>query len=62
MVPHNTLPGEIHCLWYSITHCQVKYTGCGTVWHIARLHWSWYLKLYHTCTCPLPRWRFRISI
>jgi hypothetical protein len=25
-----------------ITHCQVKYTGRGTVCHIARVHWSWY--------------------
>jgi hypothetical protein len=30
VVPHNTLPGEIHWLWYHITHCQVKYNGCGT--------------------------------
>jgi len=30
VVPHNTLPGEIHWLWYRITHCQVKYIGCGT--------------------------------
>jgi hypothetical protein len=37
-----TLPGEKHWLWYRMPHCQVKYTGCGTVWHIARLHWSWY--------------------
>jgi hypothetical protein len=25
-----------------MTHCQLKGTGCGTAWHIARLHWSWY--------------------
>jgi hypothetical protein len=31
-------PGK---LWYHITHFQMKYTGCGTVRHIARLHWSW---------------------
>jgi hypothetical protein len=30
-------------------HFQVKYTGCGFVWHIARLHWLWYL-LYGTTT------------
>jgi hypothetical protein len=42
VVPHNTLPGEIHWLWYRMTHYKVKYTGCGTVRHIARLHWSWY--------------------
>jgi hypothetical protein len=36
VVPHNTLTGEIHWLWYRITHCQLKYTGCGTVWRIAR--------------------------
>jgi hypothetical protein len=35
-VPHDTLPGEIHWLWYHMTHCQVKYTGCGTTWHIVR--------------------------
>jgi hypothetical protein len=29
-------------LWYRMTHYQVKYTDCGTVRHIARLHWSWY--------------------
>jgi hypothetical protein len=29
-------PGNVSC------GTQVKYTGCGTVWHIARLHWSWY--------------------
>jgi hypothetical protein len=29
-------------LWYRMTYCQVKYSGCGTVRHIARLHWSWY--------------------
>jgi hypothetical protein len=40
--PHNTLPGEIHWLWYRMTHYQMKYTDCGTVRHIARLHWSWY--------------------
>jgi hypothetical protein len=37
-----TLPGERYWSLYRITHWQVKYTGCGTVWHIARLHWSWY--------------------
>jgi hypothetical protein len=31
-----TLPGERHWSWYRIAHCQVKYTDCGTVWHIAR--------------------------
>jgi hypothetical protein len=31
-----TLPGERHWLWYRMPHCQVKYTGCGTVCHIAR--------------------------
>jgi hypothetical protein len=30
VVLHSTLPGEIHWLWYRITHCQVKYSGCGT--------------------------------
>jgi hypothetical protein len=30
------LPGKIHWWWYRIAHCQVKYTGCGTAWHIAR--------------------------
>jgi hypothetical protein len=30
MVPHSTLPGEIHWLWYRIAHCQVKYIGCST--------------------------------
>jgi hypothetical protein len=37
-----TYGGGSHWLWYRIAHCQVKYTGCGTAWHIARLHWSWY--------------------
>jgi hypothetical protein len=23
-----------------------NYTGCGTVWHIARLHWSWYRRTH----------------
>jgi hypothetical protein len=32
-----------------MTHCQVKGTGCGTAWHIARLHWSW----YHMTHCQL---------
>ena len=36
MVQHDTLPGKRHWSWYRITHCQVKYTGCGTAWHIAR--------------------------
>jgi hypothetical protein len=36
MVPHITLPGEIHWLWYRIAHCQLKYTGCVTAWHIGR--------------------------
>jgi hypothetical protein len=44
VVPHKTLPGERHWLWYRITYCEVKYTGCGTAWHIARLHFSWYRK------------------
>ena len=35
VVPHNTMPGEIHGLWYRITHCQVKYSGYGTALHIA---------------------------
>jgi hypothetical protein len=40
---HNQcIPPGIHWLWYRMTHCQVKYTGCGTVRHIARMHWSWY--------------------
>jgi hypothetical protein len=30
------VPCERHWLWYRITHCQLKYTGCGTVWNIAR--------------------------
>jgi hypothetical protein len=42
VVPHSTLSAEIYWLWYRMTYCQVKYTGCGTVRHIARLHWSWY--------------------
>jgi hypothetical protein len=61
MVPHNTLPGEIHWLWYRIAHCQVKYTGCGTALHIdswhallvvpydtlsGDIHWLWYCKIY----------------
>ena len=56
-----TLPGERHWLWYRIAHCQVKYTGCGTVWHITRwntlvvvpydtlsgeIHWLWYRMTY----------------
>jgi hypothetical protein len=23
-----------------------NYTGCGTVWHIVRLHWSWYRRTH----------------
>jgi hypothetical protein len=35
-------PGNVLCgTWYHITHFQMKYTGCGTVSHIARMHWSW---------------------
>ena len=49
----------LHWLWYRMTHCQVKGTSCGTVWHIAmwkalvmvpyatlpgERHWSWYGK------------------
>ena len=49
MVPHDALPGERHWFWYRIRHCQVKYTGCGTAWHIARLHWSW----YHIAHCQV---------
>jgi hypothetical protein len=30
------VPCERRWLWYRITHCQLKYTGCGTVWSIAR--------------------------
>jgi hypothetical protein len=30
VVPYNTLPCGIHWSWYRITHCQVKYNGCGT--------------------------------
>jgi hypothetical protein len=46
VVPHNTLPGEIHWLWYRMTHCQVKYIGRGTVWHIAR--WKALVIICHT--------------
>jgi hypothetical protein len=61
MVPHNTLPCEIHWLWYRIAHCQVKYTGCGTALHIdswhtlvvvsydtlpGEIHWLWYCNIY----------------
>jgi hypothetical protein len=36
----------LHWSWYRMTHCQVKYTGCDTVWHIASLYWSWYRITY----------------
>jgi hypothetical protein len=43
---------RLHWSWYRITHCQVKYTGCGgIVWHIARLHWSgivWHIARWNT--------------
>jgi hypothetical protein len=35
-VQYDTLSGKRHWSWYRIAHCQAKYTGCGTVWHIAR--------------------------
>jgi hypothetical protein len=41
----NTLPGEIHSLWYHMTHCQLKYTGCGTAWHIVR--WNTLVAVPH---------------
>jgi hypothetical protein len=50
------VPCERRWSWYRMTHCQVKDTGRGTVWHIGRvkytgcvtiwrivmLHWLWY--------------------
>jgi hypothetical protein len=38
VVPYDTLPGEIHWLWYRITHCQLKYTVYGGVFHLAMWH------------------------
>jgi hypothetical protein len=66
VVPHDTLSGERHCLGYRIAHCQVKYTGCGTAWHIVRwntlvlvphstlpgeIHWLWYRIAHWELTC-----------
>ena len=34
VVPYDTLPGERRWSWYHMTHCQVRGTGHGTVWHI----------------------------
>jgi hypothetical protein len=58
--PHNTLPSEIHWLWwYLTTHCQVKYTGCGTVWHTTRwvpqpVYFSWQcvMRYHNLCISP----------
>ena len=58
VVPHNTMPGEIHGLWYRITHCQVKYTGRGTVWHITRWN-TLVVVLYNTLPGEI-HWSFRM--
>jgi TPP-dependent trihydroxycyclohexane-1,2-dione (THcHDO) dehydratase len=50
VVTYDTLPGETHRLWYHITHCQVKYTGCGTVWHIAMWNtWQCVIRYHDQC-------------
>jgi hypothetical protein len=48
---YDTLPAEIHWLWYHKTHCQVKYTGRGTVLP-GEIRWLWYrmTMLYGTTT------------
>jgi hypothetical protein len=53
--------------WYRMTHCHVKYTGRGNVWHIAtwntlvvvpydimpgEIHWSWY-RITHWVPQPV---------
>ena len=61
VLPYDTLPGERHWSWYCMTHCHVKGTSHGTVWHLAKWeavvvvpyntllgekHWSWYRKTH----------------
>jgi hypothetical protein len=60
VVPHSTLPGEIHWLWNRITHCHVKYTCCGTVWHNVKwvppqpvyFTWQSVMRCHNQCLSP----------
>jgi hypothetical protein len=50
----NTLPAEIHWLWYRMTHLQVKGTGCGTHNTLPiRYHDQCYMTMRHTVTQPM---------
>jgi hypothetical protein len=49
VVPHSTLPGEIHWLWYRIANCQLKYTGCGT----ASIYLTVPQPVYFSCQCVM---------
>jgi hypothetical protein len=63
VVPSDTLPAKMHWSWYRITHCQLKYTGCGTydtlpseihcsVFHLTMCY-SVPQPVYFTCQCVI---------